>query len=536
MGLLSTRYKFNGVISTDKTIMQNLEIMCSAAGTWLTFDIHAGKWSFVINKPESSIASFDDSNIIGSISISVTGLTELYNSVKVEFPHIDLNDQKDFIRDEIPTVDRNPNEPNNELGIQYDIINDPVQAEMLGLIELKQSRVDKVIQFTTDFSHMGLKAGDVIDITSDVYSFSEKKFRIVTISENDGQDGSINLIITGLEYDENVYSTDDLIRYSRTTSNGIATIGGIGIPGTPTVNKFEKNSRPRLLIETTTPTGIVEAMECWMTPSTTTNWTLAGTVTAPTGTTYDFGTQVDFDIDYINGGDYYIKTRGINATTTGPFSEESGLINYVPAQTTDAIGPDTAIQDDNGDNLLGLLGANALLALLGNLFNNDASGGSIYDQLLNLINSETGLDLFGGTQSMGVTKIISSNQVNAIIVPGDSSWHYTIINSGTIPNTGNYSLNYNINWGGSGYPGQAGVLKTSKIVVYINSIPIDIGQWGNTGDEHVQLYEDHNITGLFSANAGDDISYAVGLRTDWPIAPSSGSAAAWVIATLTLIP
>jgi hypothetical protein len=189
--------------------MQNLETLCGAAQAFLNYDIAQGKWAVVINRPGASVASFDDSNIVGSISIQGTGLRDLYNTVRVEFPHIDLNDEYDFVEIAIPAGDRNANEPDNTLNIQFDCINDPVMAEMLGLIELKQSRVDRVITFDVDFSYLGLKAGDLIDVTSTLLGYTNKMFRIISINESDGSDGSLMMNITALEYDADVYDISD---------------------------------------------------------------------------------------------------------------------------------------------------------------------------------------------------------------------------------------------------------------------------------------------------------------------------------------
>jgi len=399
------RYRINGVISTDKTVMQNMETLASAAGSWVSYDIHDGKWSVVINKEETSVYSFDDSNIIGSISVNGTGLTDLYNSVRVEFPHIDLNDQLDFVSVEIPAADRNANEPDNELQIQFDCINDPVQAELLGFIELKQSRVDKVIKFITDFSALGLKAGDVIDITSEVYGFTNKMFRIVDISEEDNDDGNILLSITALEYDAGVYDTTDLTRYERSNSTGITTIGAIGVPGTPTVNKFERDARPRINVESTSPTGIVEAMEFWITydvpPAVTIDanrtYTLLQTIRPEQSTTFPFGTTVELDYDQLNSSNFLIKTRGINSQTAGPFSTPTGTIYYAPVQTTAAVNSDTIVDNGSGGNLLSALALTTLLGNLDKLFNSNvsiASGvGGVFDKIFSVFESDTGVDM-----------------------------------------------------------------------------------------------------------------------------------------------
>lgn len=220
---IQTKYEINGVISTNKTVWQNLQTLASAAGCFLTFDIHAGKWAVIINEPGDSVYSFGDHNIIGAITISSTGVNELYNRVQIDFPHADLDDARDTIIDQIPVEDFYPNENDNLLSLSYDIINNPVHAEMLALRELKQSRVDKIIKFNTDYRALGLKAGDIIDVTSSVHSFTAKKFRIIVIEEADNESGSIDLVISALEYDANVYDYTDVYRYARSTKTGIPT-------------------------------------------------------------------------------------------------------------------------------------------------------------------------------------------------------------------------------------------------------------------------------------------------------------------------
>lgn len=394
------RYQFNGVVSTDKTVMQNLESMCTASGCWPAYDIHTGKWSVVINKEGTSVASFTDSNIIGPITVNGTGLTQLYNKVKVQFPHIDLNDNPDYTIIEIPSIDRNANEPDNTLNMQLDVINDPVQAQLIGGINLKQSRVDKVIRFMSDFSKMGLKAGDLIDITSTVYGFTSKMFRITSIIERDADDGSIQLDITALEYDANVYDTSDLSRYVVSNSTGIVTIGSIGTPGLPTVTKYELDRRPGLLIKTTAPTGIVEGIEFWLTKDvppannvdSTRNYKLLGTVKPKIGTSFNFGDEVELDYDTLDPGNFLIKVRGINSTTTGPYSAPAGIIYYAPQQVTDAIGPDTVAIDATGA-LLTTLAVNYLLNHLDDVWQGISDPGSLFDKIIGIYDDLTGADL-----------------------------------------------------------------------------------------------------------------------------------------------
>ena len=376
--VLDTKFSLNGLLATETPVLQNLEKICNAAGAWLTYDIHAGKWSVIINKTGNSVASFDDSNIIGPIRINGTGLYNLYNKVSISFPNADIRDQRDTITLEIPDADRNANEPDNTLNLTYDIVNDPVQAEILGLLELKQSRIDKVIQFNTDFSKIEVKAGDIIDITNSIYGFNQKLFRVVTVREVDSEAGAIDVEITALEYDPAVYSTADLSRYNRTSQIGIPGIGAIAAPSTPIVTKVEFASRPRLLVATVVNSGIVDTTEFWLsydvgeqfTQDSQRTYILLGIRKPTNGTVFSPDEAVTLDIDTLNESSFLIKCRCGNSRGFSGFSDATGQIYYAPVQTTQAITEDTGLYDNFG-NLISAIGALALLSSLLDYFDEE---------------------------------------------------------------------------------------------------------------------------------------------------------------------
>ena len=217
----TNNFKINGLLDPSGSILDNFNMLATASGCWVTFDALQGLWSVVINKAGPSVKSFNDTNIIGGISVSGTGIANMYNAVSVEFPHVDLNNQTDYIDQKLDPAAWYPNEQENTMTIQFSCLNDPIQAQYIGMTELKQSRIDKIVQFNTDFTSIGLKAGDIIDITADLYGFVNKKFRITQLSENDGDDGTIQLGITAIEYDETIYDPVNLIRTERTVATGI---------------------------------------------------------------------------------------------------------------------------------------------------------------------------------------------------------------------------------------------------------------------------------------------------------------------------
>ena len=80
---LPARYKINGVIDTGRPVMENMDKIASAAGSWMSYDSNEGKWGVIINQAGTSVARFNDSNILGDIAISGTGLTDLFTGVNV---------------------------------------------------------------------------------------------------------------------------------------------------------------------------------------------------------------------------------------------------------------------------------------------------------------------------------------------------------------------------------------------------------------------------------------------------------------------
>jgi hypothetical protein len=402
---LPNRYQINGLVDTEENVLDNAENLCSAAASWLTYDTRDGKWGVVINRAVSSVASFNDSNILSNVSVGGTGLTDLYNSVKVEFPHRDLRDSADYVKIEIPANERNANEPNNTLVITYDNINEPVQAELLGFIELKQSRVNLTVEFEVDYSSYGLKAGDVIDLTNDRLSFASKPFRIISITEQTKGDGAMSFSISALEYDADVYSVINITRFTRSNEDGIITIGSIGEPSIPQVTKFETDSRPRVHLESLSPTGVVEAMEFWLSndvnqAEASRSYTLLTTRRPSTSDTFANGTNVIAEVDSLSTQEFVIKSRGVNAVTTGPFSDPSVTVDYTPQQRTDAIGPDTSALDDQG-NLATALGVITLLNNLDNIYQGLTGSESLFDVLFDKFQETTGVDIvdfFGGNQ------------------------------------------------------------------------------------------------------------------------------------------
>lgn len=261
---LPTRLQINGLIDTNQDAVSNLEKLARNATSWVSYDTANGKWAVVINKSGASVQSFDDSNIIGGIQVTGKDVTELYNRAEIKYPLRDTADATDTIVLEIPSAERSAYEKDRTLEITYDMVNEPVQAMLLGLVELKQSRVDTIVQFTADYSTINVEAGDIIDITNDHLGYDEKLFRVVSLAEQEDDQGAITIQYQCIEYDADVYDETALTRYVRTDRTDIKSLGIIAAPVAPVVTVLEVDSAPHHNVELTVPNGIVESMELWV--------------------------------------------------------------------------------------------------------------------------------------------------------------------------------------------------------------------------------------------------------------------------------
>lgn len=207
-------FRINGIIDPYRTVLENLDDLFTCAGAWLSNDVTTGKWSVIINQPTEPTWFFDDRNIVGSVAVSSTGIKEYYNRVNVEFESPQWPGVKDNVVVEIPPEQRNPNEFENTLEMSLPLVNSAPLARILGEMELKQTRVDFIIQFQTDWNYAGIKPGEVFTITNPAMGFVDKKFRCITVEEADDEEGLL-YTITGLEYDELVYERGGLFRPNR---------------------------------------------------------------------------------------------------------------------------------------------------------------------------------------------------------------------------------------------------------------------------------------------------------------------------------
>ena len=194
------RYRINGVLDAGQTVLSNLDKIMTCCDSWMAYNAASGKWSVVVNKSETPVYSFDDDNIIGEIRVSATDITQSINQIEAKFPNSEARDQPDFVNLSTPSGLLYPNEPVNKYSVNYDLVNNSVQAQYLANRILEQAREDLIVSFNTTYYGIQVDAGAVVSVTNSDYGWTNKLFRVVKVNEASLPDGSLGARLELSEY------------------------------------------------------------------------------------------------------------------------------------------------------------------------------------------------------------------------------------------------------------------------------------------------------------------------------------------------
>lgn len=353
-----TRYTINGLISTNQKVLSNMDLIASAAASYVTYDISSGQWAVLIQKVTSQSFSFNDSNILGQVNATGTALDTYYNSIEMQFPYAYLRDQSNYVRVDLATAALDYNEPINVLKMQNGLINNVVQATIISNIILRQSREDLVIVFRTDFSAYNLQVGDVFGLTNGTYGFTNKPFRVIKLVKSESDAGELTIEVTGLAYDDGVYTINNISSFIPTIGPGhsIPDLGAIATPIAPTLSSSTISSQPSISVTATVPTGVVTDMEFWASSDGTT-YRFQGSTRNSNSGPFNSGTTTVFKTIELQTATWYFKVRAANSQGTSAFSPVSTGLAYTYIQAPDVLPYSAPVVDSNGNSLTSSTGA-----------------------------------------------------------------------------------------------------------------------------------------------------------------------------------
>ena len=199
-GGTQSRYTCNGVIILNRKPVEVIEDLVSSCAGTLTYQ--QGKFKLKVGKASSSIRTLTDDDLTGELKIVTRPKrSQLYNKVKGTF----IDSTTDFSIKEFNTQESSAFQTSdgetivNEIELPF--TSDPVEAQRLALIVLKQSRQMMTLDLMLKPEHLDLGVGDVISLTNTKLGFTAKKFFILQYTLN----ADLSVSIIAQEYADAVY-------------------------------------------------------------------------------------------------------------------------------------------------------------------------------------------------------------------------------------------------------------------------------------------------------------------------------------------
>jgi hypothetical protein len=329
------RYTINGVVNAGDDVLTNLSKILVSCDSWLAYNAVNGKWSIIINKPETTAYFFDDTNIIGEIQVSCIDIASSINKVEAKFPNKDNKDQLAFVNVDTPSILLFPNEPVNKYSITLDYVNNNIQAEYLANRMLEQAREDLIVNFSTTFYGIQVDAGDVIAVTNSGYGWNNKLFRVMRVNEVALEDGTLGAKLQLNEYNAQVYDDLSVTAFSPAPNSGLPSPIYFSALTAPTVTSSDPTATvPTFDVQVTIPTiGRVTFINLFYTTNPTpsaSDWTSLAAFENPSSLPFTNGSTFSFLHNSLPAGTYYFGYIVGNDISQSPISALSTAFAWSP--------------------------------------------------------------------------------------------------------------------------------------------------------------------------------------------------------------
>jgi len=336
-----TRFRFDGTLDTSKTIMTNMQLMAASCDCLIKYNEIEGLWGVIVQSPTVvPVMDINDSNMIGSISISPIDIASSYNIAEVKFPDGTQQDTFNSVTLDLSVVNPSllyPNEPINKQTISLPLVNNSVRAQYLANRFLEGAREDLQVQVEIDYTGLQLEAGDVVTVTSSNYGWTAKQFRINKVVEKFAEDGSITAGLSLMEFNAAIYDDKNITEFTPSPNTGIGDPLFFGTLVAPTIVNLQPSiTNPSFGVNVTcASSGIVQYAEIWYSAfasPTEAQRIFAGTTVVNSGgspftPSASMGTVT---IANIPSGDWYFAVRMVNSLGSSVFSSSSSVLYWRP--------------------------------------------------------------------------------------------------------------------------------------------------------------------------------------------------------------
>ena len=336
------RFKFNGVIDTKRSIMDNLQDMASCCDCLLKYNEITAQWGVIVQQPTYTVAmDLNDSNMVSAISISPIDLAGSYNVIECKFPDNSVQDSFNTATFDLAEISPSllfPNEPVNKMSISLPLVNNDVQAQYIATRLLKSAREDLQVQVSINYVGIQLEAGDIVTLTSTNYGWTAKPFRVNKIIEQFADDGAVIAKLTLSEFNATVYDDVAITQFQPAPNTGISDPTFFGVVPAPVFSaQYPNNANPIFLVQAiTSSSGITQYAEIWYSAfanPTAEQRIFAGTTEIQSsGDPYSINTPMPaVSLANIPSGNWYFFSRMVNSLASSSFSPASSLLAWRPS-------------------------------------------------------------------------------------------------------------------------------------------------------------------------------------------------------------
>lgn len=335
------RFRFDGVLDTNRTVMDNLQDMASSCDCLIKYNEISGTWGVIVQSPAYSIAmDINDSNIVSAIQVTPLDIAASYNVIECKFPDSANQDSFNTSTFDLAQIDPAllfPNEPVNKQSVSLNYVNNSVRAQYIANRMLKSGREDLQVNLAITFVGIQLEAGDVVTLTNANYGWVAKEFRVMKVTEDFASDGSVTVKLILTEFNSAVYDDVSVTEFQPSPNTGLPDPLVFGSISAPVVSNLLPSAViPSLDVTITTPgSGITQYAEVWYSAfqfPTSSQLIFAGTTAVqPSGVPYDTNTTMPVvTVTNLPAGRWYFFARMVNSLGTSAFSPASSVVQWRP--------------------------------------------------------------------------------------------------------------------------------------------------------------------------------------------------------------
>ena len=198
-------FECNAELETDNKILDNAKTLLSGMRGLMPYS--NGKYGLIIEDEGSSTFSFDESLIIGGLSIQSETKKNRFNRViatftnplnnwqsdQIEYPPAGSAEEAQYLGEDGGTE--------LELKINLATITDLYTAQDIAEIALKSSRNGLACKFTSTSEALSVSVGDIVDVTASTPAWAAKTFRVIALSLR--MDGTVSVELK--EHQDSIY-------------------------------------------------------------------------------------------------------------------------------------------------------------------------------------------------------------------------------------------------------------------------------------------------------------------------------------------